>query len=144
MYYDLRCEMQKRRAEEKIERLAQLGSLIDITEVKGRTLEQNSYYQFLVSYFCSRTGYDTEYVKEHLLKRVVCKDIFIKKGIVRSSSNLSSEEMQTVISRFQYWSMEVAGIYLPESNNLRHVAEAMFEIREDRAFIQQPELKFIK
>ena len=38
MYYDLRSEVQKRRAEEKIERLAQLGSLIDITEVKGRTL----------------------------------------------------------------------------------------------------------
>ena len=77
-----------------------------------------------------------------LIKTVVCPDIFTSGGRIRSTAELTSTEMQTVISRFQFYAATVAGVALPEANKYRTVIEAIRECENARDYIPQPQIKW--
>lgn len=140
MYFDLTNDAQRQQFREIVERMLQRGTIARLTDEKPRTLEQNSFYQLLITYFSSRTGIDPKVVRDALIKRVVCPDVFVRDGRVRSSADLTSDEMKTVISRFQYWASTETGVELPDSDDFRLVISAIRRVEEDRGFIPQPRL----
>lgn len=142
MYFDLTNDAQRQQFREHVERLLRKGSVVRLTDEQPRTLEQNSFYQVLVTCFASKTGYQPKVVKEVLIKRVVCPDIFLAGGRVRSTSELTSTEMQTVISRFQFYASTVANVPLPEADKYRSVIDAIRQVERDRDFIPQPTVKW--
>lgn len=144
MYFDLTNEAQRQQFREYVERMLRKGSVVRLTDEKPRSLEQNSFFQLLVSYFASRTGTGTRWVRNVLVKQTVCPDVFVRNGKLRSSSDLTSDEMSTVISRFQFFALTEVGVDLPEPEEYRSVISAIRQVGQDRAFIRQPDLKWEK
>lgn len=141
MYFDLMNKAQREQFREVVERLLRKGSVVRLTDEQPRTLEQNSYFQVLVGLFASRTGCQPREVKA-IIKTLVCPDIFITGSKIRSTADLTSTEMQTVISRFQFYASTVAGVDLPEADKYRSVICAIRQVEKDRDFIPQPSIKW--
>ncbi len=141
MYFDLTNDAQRQQFREHVERLLKKGGVVRLTDEQPRTLEQNSFYQVLVTCFASRTGIQPKEVRM-LIKTVVCPDVFTSGGRIRSTAELTSTEMQTVISRFQFYAATVAGVALPEANKYRTVIEAIRECEKARDYIPQPQIKW--
>ena len=139
MFFDLTNDAQRQHFREHVERLLKKGSVVRLTDEQPRTLEQNSFFQVLVTCFASKSGIHPRRVKD-LIKVTVCPDIFIRGTRLRSTADLTSTEMQTVISRFQNYAAIVAGIELPEANRYKTVIEAIRQVEKDRDFIPQPSI----
>lgn len=99
----------------------------EVVEVKkvncNRTISQNNYLHLILSFFSDETGYSLDDVKVNFFKRTCNADIFVrarqnKRGqevtFLRSTSDLSKEEMSLAISRFRNWSASPpVSIYIP-------------------------------
>ena len=77
-------------------------------------------------------------------KRACNRDLFERertnkrgevKTFLRSSADLTKEEMTLSIDRFRYWSVSVAGIYLPSPEDGEMLTYAMQEIERNKEFI---------
>ena len=137
-------DAQRQQFREKVERMLKAGAIVRLTDEKPRTLEQNSYYQLLVAYFSSRTGNSPRWVRDTLVKRKICPDIFITEGgRLRSTADLTSDEMRTVTSRFQFIAATEYGVELPDSDDYRLVISAARQVHQARDYIQQPHLKWL-
>lgn len=117
--------------------LAELSGKQHIVEVKKispkRTLPQNSYLHLLLSAFSLETGNQLHASKD--LYKWINKDIYYSKKkiggevfvTIRSSADLSKEEMTQTIERFREWSAE-HGYPLPTAENeaeLRSIENSM-------------------
>lgn len=141
MFFDLTNDAQRQQFREYVERFLKKGSVVRLTDEQPRTLEQNSFFQVLVTCFASKSGIHPKMVKE-LIKVIICPDIFIRGTRLRSTADLTSTEMQTVISRFQNYAAIEAGIELPEASKYKTVIEAIRQVEKDRDFIQQPSIRW--
>lgn len=142
MYFDLMNEAQREQFREVVERVLRKGSVVRLTDEQPRTLEQNSYFQVLVGFFASRTGCQPREVKA-IIKTLVCPDIFIVDNRLRSTAELTSAELQTVISRFKFYSSTVVKVDLPDADKYRSVINVIRQVERDRDFIPQPQIKWI-
>jgi len=122
MIYDLKKESDK--ADVRYEHLKKKGAVVELTEKTNRSLNQNSYLHLLFGIFAIEYGCSIRFVKDRFFKETVNPDLFVTKrrdkilGDVtelRSSADLSVEEMTTAIDRFKIWSSQTAGIFLPDS-----------------------------
>ena len=120
----------------------------EIVEAKkkdvARTLKQNSYLHLIISYFASQYGCGADEAKIDFYKRTCNRDLFEhertnKRGemkrYLRSSADLTKEEMSLSIDRFRYWSVSVAGIYLPSPEDGEMLAYAMQEIERNKEYL---------
>ena len=89
------------------------------------------------------TGNTIEYTKQEYFKRLVNASIFAqekedrflgKVTVLRSSADLSKEEMRTAIDRFQRWAAE-NGIYIPEPADVERLREIEIEMGRLRAYL---------
>jgi len=123
-----------------------LKAPLGIVEVKKkhrqRSDSQNRYLHVCLGYFASEFGLSLEEVKLDIFKRKLSSDIFQvervnKRGqkvkLLRSSSDLDTAEMTTVIERFRNWSSAVAGLYIPSPNE----TEALFEAQRQMEAYQE-------
>lgn len=141
MLYDLNNELQRAQVKSRLMLLLDKRCVIDLTEKKPkRTIAQNKYLHVLLGYFGSVTGNTLEYVKRHYFKILVNPDIFIAEvddrfrgriKIVRSSAEVTTEQMTLAIERFRDWSAQQAGLYLPSSDE--HLLIQQMEIECERA-----------
>lgn len=122
MIYDLKKESDK--ADVRYEHLKKKGAVVELTEKTNRSLNQNSYLHLLFGIFAIEYGCSIRFVKDRFFKETVNPDLFVTKrrdkilGDVtelRSSADLTVEEMTTAIDRFKIWSSQEAGIFLPDS-----------------------------
>lgn len=122
MIYDLKKESE--RADVRYEYLKKKGAVVELTEKTNRSLNQNNYLYLLFGIFAIEYGARIQFVKDEFFKKIVNPNIFVTRrndkilGDVielRSSADLSVEEMRTAIDRFKIWSMQEAGIFLPDS-----------------------------
>lgn len=124
MYYNLENPLAIQNARTRLEALIAKKARVNITERKpARSLRQNAYLHTCLSYFATQYGETAEYVKTTFFKLHCNKDIFIRtkkdKTIgevkyIRSSAELTSQEMNTAIDRFRHWASKEAGIYIPQ------------------------------
>lgn len=146
MIYNLKNELDTKNARARLELLEKRGSVIEITEKKPRrTISQNSYLHLILSYFAVQTGNTLEWVKQQYYKKYCNPDIFVGEKedrlmgrrikYIRSSSELSTDEMSLSISRFRNWSASEAGIYLPEATNEAEMLALQVEVDRYKTYI---------
>lgn len=142
MFFDLTNDIQREQFREYADRLLRKGCVVRITNEQPRTIEQKSYFNVLLAYFASQTGFQPSEVKA-IVKTLVCPDIFIANERMRSTDDLTSTEMQTVISRFRFYAATVAEIELPDADKYRSVISVVRRVEQDVDFIPRPRIKWI-
>lgn len=143
MIYNLSDELDKQRAITRWNALLNKGAMIDLTERKRRTLSQNAYLHLLLGVLAMEFGERLEYCKSVIFKRVVNPELFVLKvndrfagqtEILRSSRDLTTEEMSRAIDRLKVWASE-QGIYLPDANEDEKLRAIEMQIARVRVFM---------
>lgn len=118
MWFNLKNAFELETFRTKVAELENRGAMVELKEKRGRSLRQNAYLHLLLSAFGLQYGYTLDEVKTHFYKLVVNKDIFLREGIdkftgeyykyLRSSADLTKDEMSKSISDFKSWAKEEA------------------------------------
>lgn len=126
MIYNLSNELHRENFKSRVNSLFKQKKIVELSEKKPvRTIRQNRYLHLLLSFFAYQTGNTMEWVKQKYFKVLCNKDIFVRERddeymgsvqYVRSSADLTTDELTLAIERFRNWSSESAGIYLPSPN----------------------------
>ena len=124
MTYDLSNPLHRKqfvkRANKMLERHCTNAILVDESR---RTYNQNSYLHVLIRTMALLTGVKESYAKNVYFKQLANPDLFVyenddpiagKLVSLRSSSELTVEEMSRAISNFRHWA-EDNGYYLPDA-----------------------------
>ena len=124
MTYDTTNPVDRERLRTKVDHLIAKGKVVELTEKRmGRTLQQNAYHAVCISYVAAELGESYQYVNEQYYKRACNYDLFVRRyddpvlGSVlrlRSSRELSKEEMTLSIDRFRNWAANQLGMYIPD------------------------------
>lgn len=141
MIYNLSTPLDRERFAARANQQLQKGSVVELTEKTLRSYNQNSYLHLLIGTIAMETGVSLEYAKREYFKKLVNREIFIRKEhdrfsgeieIIRSSADLSVEEMRVCIDRFRMWAAE-QGFYLPspeDKDRLRDIEIEMGRMRQ--------------
>jgi hypothetical protein len=126
MNYDLNIQIDRERFKRRVNALYAAKKLVELKEYKPqRTDRQNRYLHVILGEFAMETGCTLDWVKREYFKKICNPSIFLIKKqdkyagdveFLRSSAELTTEEMTTAIERFRNWSVAEAGIYLPAPN----------------------------
>jgi hypothetical protein len=145
MLLDLSNPLDVEKIKTRVDFLIKKKKVVDLTEKKPqRSIQQNRYLHVILGYFGCQTGDTLEYVKREYFKILVNPKLFIiekqdkflgKIKILRSSSDLNTEEMTTAIERFRNWSAGEAGVYLPSPEDSLQVQQMEIEIEHNKRFI---------
>lgn len=137
MIFNLQNYIERTQAIQKFKRYLDSQKRIElIVKHPKRSIRQNSYLHLLFNYFAIESGYPTEYVKTQFFKRVCNKDLFevILNGSLgevqhlRSTADLSTDEMSIAISRFKDWSSIEASIVLPDAEDMKFIEHCEQEV----------------
>lgn len=145
MIYNLQNPIECESARRMIYRLIENGETVEITKKsKRRTLSQNRYLHLILAYFGTQTGNKADFVKQVYFKRAVNAQYFLQKSkdqlvgdieTLRSTKELTTEQLSVCIDRFRNWASQEAGIYIPEANEYEKIAQVEKEIHSCRAYL---------
>lgn len=143
MLYDLDKEIDRSRFKRRAEQLARERRTVELNDHRRRSLAQNSYLHLILGFFATETGYTLDWVKREYFKRLVNGDLFRTErdgafGRVedlRSSRELTPEQMTAAIEKFRNWSSETAGIYIPSPNEEEFLRQIEIELNRQYQYI---------
>lgn len=126
MNYDLTKKDERRKFVQYANRLlAKERTNVRIVDESHRTLSQNCYIHVLCRILAVDIGVTEYYAKQVYFKECANKDLFVRitkdsitgemVKIIRSTTELTIQEMRKAISNFRQWAFE-NGYYLPEAN----------------------------
>ncbi|MEG1686009.1 MAG: hypothetical protein RR319_08735, partial [Bacteroides sp.] len=112
MIYNLSYDKDIERFKSKVSKLLNIGyEVVELTEKKQRSLSQNNYLYLILGWFSLEYGCTIEEVKIDFFKRTVNRELFEvpnpkREGTtrLRSTADLTKEEMSRAIDRFRNWS----------------------------------------
>ena len=143
--YDTLNPLQKEQFKARSAKLAESGKIVELTEKKPkRSSNQNRYLHTILAYFACETGNTTEWVKQQYYKKLVNPTIFIRETddpylgkikVLRSSSDLDVNEMNTSIDRFRNWASAEAGVYIPSADEERLIQLMEIDIERNKPYI---------
>jgi hypothetical protein len=137
MIFNLQNDIERAQAIQKFKTYLDKQKKIElIVKHPKRSIKQNSYLHLLFNYFSIESGYPTDYVKTQFFKRVCNNELFqvILKGTLgevqhlRSSADLTTDEMSIAISRFKDWSSIEAAIVLPDAEDMKFIEHCENEV----------------
>jgi hypothetical protein len=144
MIYDLSNEYDLPRFAERVKRLAERKAAVELRELRPRrSLAQNNYLHVILSYFASQYGCSADYAKSEVYKKTCNPELYVvrktnKRGEefedVRSSADLTTEEMTLSIERFRNWAA-VGGIYIASPDDHRGLLFMEKEIERNKEFV---------
>lgn len=143
MQYNLNNPLDKERFNTRVRTLMAKGSVIELTEKAFRTPNQNRYLHLLIGVVAMETGNTIEDAKLWYFKRICNPDLFfIKKAdrlgntleAVRSSADLTQEEMSMAIDRFKKWGAE-NGIYMPNPGDEQLLRDIEISMGAQRLYL---------
>ena len=132
MIYNLAHDLDRERFRTKALALLNKGAAVELTEKVARTPSQNRYLHLIIGVVAMETGNTLDFTKEWYFKRLANASLFVVErtdclagtiSYLRSSSDLTREEMSLAIDRFKKWAAE-NGLYIPEpedSSRLRDI-----------------------
>ena len=144
MLYDLRNPLDRERFKRRCNALYQKQGIVDLSEKTQRSIQQNKFLHLLLGYLAMETGNTLDYVKEVFYKRTANKELFLREKedeilgkveYLRSSADLSKEEMTLSIDRFRDWSSQTAGVYLPAANEQEFLASNAYELSKYKQWV---------
>lgn len=136
MIYDLSKDYPRKQAIARFKKLLDDKAVVEVTEKRMRTPSQNRYLHLLIGVLAMETGNTLEYAKKWYFKIMANRDLFVFKkedrfaghiSTIRSSRDLTKEEMSLAIDRFKNWARE-QGIYLPEADDTKTLQEIEVEM----------------
>ena len=125
MVYDLSSDFQRKSFLARIDNLMEKGAVVELTEKAFRSPNQNRYLHLLIGVVAIETGNTLEDAKKWYFKETCNPDLFHvqhrdKMGNcidhIRSTAELTKEEMSMAIDRFKRWGAE-NGIYMPNPDD---------------------------
>ena len=125
MLYDLSSDFQRKAFQARVDNLMEKGAVVELTEKAFRSPNQNRYLHLLIGVVAIETGNTLEDAKKWYFKETCNPDLFHvqhrdKMGNcidhIRSTADLTKEEMSTAIDRFKRWGAE-NGIYMPNPDD---------------------------
>ena len=145
MIYNLSNPYEREKLIAWVERMIEKGEVIEAKRKDvARTIKQNSYLHLIISYFATQYGCGADEAKIDFYKRRCNRDLFERwrrnrRGdpvpCLRSSADLTKEEMTLSIDRFRNWSSSVAGIYLPSPEDGEMMIYMMQEVERNKEFL---------
>lgn len=146
MVYNLKESLDREQFLTRARFLAAKGDgIVELKEKKQRTIAQNSYCHAIIQFFALQTGVPVAEVKEVYFKATCSPDIFLRtrhdnilghdRDYLRSTSDITKEEMTLAIDRFLKWASETAGIYIPPSDEYIAVQRMQYEIQRNKRYI---------
>lgn len=144
MIYDLSKPLDKQKFKMRVNHLFAQGKQVELVEKTHRTLRQNSYLHCILGILALDQGLTIDYVKRYYYKRLVNPDIFIiikddkiigKVEILRSSRELTKEEMSKSIENLRNWASSELGCYLPSADEESLLQQAEIEIQKFRSYL---------
>lgn len=123
-FYNLANPLEAQNFRFRVDALLQKQCVVELKEKKPpRTFKQNRYLHAILELFGSEFGLTLQEVKEVYFKRTCNPDLFIVEGkrsksgarprYLRSSKDLTTDEMTLAIDRFRNWSAKEAEFYIP-------------------------------
>ena len=143
MQYDLTSDLQRNAFITRCNSLLEKGVVVDLSEKTFRSRNQNCYLHLLIGVVAMETGNTLDYCKEWYFKRLCNKDLFVttktdrfagEVEVIRSSADLTKEEMSMAIDRFKRWGSE-NGIYMPNPNDESLLREIAIEMGRNKAYL---------
>lgn len=143
MQYDLANQLQRQTFITRCKALLDKGVVVDLAERTFRSRNQNNYLHLLIGVVAMETGTTIAYAKEWYFKRLCNKDLFVttrtdryagQVELVRSSADLTQEEMSMAIDRFKRWGSE-NGIYMPSPGDESLLREIAIEMGRNRSYL---------
>ena len=128
----------------RVNHLFAKGRQVELVEKVKRSLSQNSYLHVLLGILAIDQGVTMDYAKEFYYKRHVNRDIFVVSRkdkivgdieVLRSSRDLTVEEMRISIDRLRNWASSELGCYLPSADEESLLKEAEIEILRYRSYL---------
>lgn len=146
MKYDLSNQSDRERLMDHVRQAVEKREgIVEFTAKKRqRSLPQNRYLHVILSYFASQYGESMEYVKEKFFKEVCNRELFYElvndrilgyTERVRSTADLTAEEMSLAIERFRDFCAMNAGIYIPSSDEHRLLELAEIEVERHKEYV---------
>lgn len=146
MLYDLSNELQAENFKKRCNALFKKRCIVDLTEKKPqRTTRQNSYLHAALGYFGMQFGYKIDEVKDWYFKEACNPELFIRRVkdtitgteriVLRSSTELDTEQMTLAIERFRNWAADIAGVYIPSPEEHRLVEQMEIETQRARLYL---------
>lgn len=136
MQYNLATDLDQERFVNRANALLQKRCVIELTEKTFRSPNQNRYLHLLIGIIAMETGVGLEYAKREYFKKLVNKDLFVIKKSdrfageiedLRSSADLTIEEMSMAIDRFKRWGYE-NGFYMPSPEDTDRLRDIEIEM----------------
>ena len=124
--------------------LLEKRKVVELTEKTGRSLKQNSYLFLILNIFAMEYGESVEFVKERFFKELCNPDLFVRTKndkflgeitYLRSSADLTKEEMVTAIDRFKVWASKEAGIFIPDAISNEERIELLRQIDRNKNYL---------
>lgn len=143
MQYDLTSGFQREAFLSKVDNCLERGVVVELTEKTFRSKSQNNYLHLLLGVVAMDTGNTLAFTKEAYFKKLVNPDIFCvmkedkimgKAHVLRSTADLTIEEMSMAIDRFKRWGAE-NGIYMPNPGDESLLREIAIEMGRNKAYL---------
>ena len=146
MLYNLSSPLDAQNARARLELLIRRGAFAELTEKKPkRTTQQNRYLHLILGYFGLQTGNTLEWVKKYYYKYHCNKDLvvlerydeFLKQPVkfLRSSADLTTDEMSLSIDRFRQWALVEAGVDIPDAEREDMVMQMQIEVERYKQYL---------
>ena len=144
MLYDLKNPLDRERFKRRCNALFKKQGIVELSEITKRSNQSNKYLHLIIGYLALETGNSLEYAKEVFYKRTANKELFLREKedeilgkveYLRSSADLSKEEMTLSIDRFRDWSSQTAGVYLPAANEQEFLASIEYELSKYKQWV---------
>lgn len=136
MLYNLKDQLSRKRFSIRVKALWNAGAVVELTDKRRRTNQQNRYLHVAIGILAMETGNSLETIKQEVFKRRVNPDLFIVERedpilghiqTLRSSRDLDKEEMSTAIDRYLRFCSD-NGVYIPSPEEEDMLREAEYEI----------------
>lgn len=143
MTYDLASTLDRERFAARVSYLLDKGAAVELTEKVQRSLSQNNYLHAIIGAVAMETGNTLAYAKEFYFKRIANHDLFVRDvddpyagrvQVLRSSADLTKEEMSLAIDRFKKWAAE-QGMYLPDPEDEALLSMIQVEMGKVRKYL---------
>ncbi len=144
MILNLNNDFDREKFKTRSEFLLKKRKVVELTEKSGRTLNQNSYLHLILSILAMEIGESLEYTKQYIFKRHINPELFVREKddkiigkveILRSSSDLTKEEMTTAIERLKFFAKDTLGVFLPDALNEHDQLELLRQIDRQKKYL---------
>ena len=142
MLYDTRKLYDLEKLHAKLRHLEQKGKVVELRERQtGRTLSQNAYHAICIQFVANEAGETYDYVNTQYYKRACNYDLFVRVKedkvlgpvhYLRSSRDLTKEEMSLSIDRFRNWASLQLGLYIPDPRDKELAEQFIVEASKSR------------